>query len=93
MPQAAVTLSPTSHPGVISGPGAPTVRIAGLNAAVVGDVHACAFPVPPGHPPPNFITTGSTKVRFGGKPAARVGDLCTCGAKIEAGVPTVNIGG
>ena len=68
MPNAAVLFSPTSHPGVITGPGAPTVRIAGLPAAVVGDQHACAFPVPPGHPP-NAIASGSARVKFGGRPA------------------------
>jgi uncharacterized Zn-binding protein involved in type VI secretion len=88
-----VKFSPTSHPGVITGPGAPNVKIAGLEAACVGDVHACAFPVPPGHPPPNFIVTGSATVRFNGRFAARVGDLCTCGGRIEAGIPHVNIGG
>lgn len=92
MPNAAVLLSPTSHPGLIAGPGVPTVKILGLPAAVVGDLHACLFPVPPGHPPPNVITTGSATVRIMGKFAARVGDLCTCGGKIEVGAPTVNIG-
>lgn len=90
MPAAAILLSPTSHPGMITGPGVPTVRFGGQPAAVVGDVHVCAFPVPPGHPP-NAIVTGSVKVRIGGRFAARVGDLCGCGAQIEAGVFTVNI--
>jgi uncharacterized Zn-binding protein involved in type VI secretion len=91
MPNAAVMYSPTSHPGMITGPGSPIVKIGGRPAAVVGDQHVCAFPAPPGHPP-NAITTGSAKVKIGGQPAARVGDLCGCGAQIEAGVPTVNIG-
>jgi uncharacterized Zn-binding protein involved in type VI secretion len=91
MPNAAVRFSPTSHPGMIAGPGSPTVKIGGLPAAVVGDEHICGFPVPPGHPP-NMIAEGSAKVKFGGKPAARVGDLCACGAQIEAGIPNVNIG-
>ena len=91
MPNAAIQYSPTSHPGQITGPGAPTVKIGGVPAAVVGDIHACAFPNPPGHPP-NVIAQGSEKVKFGGKPAARVGDLCSCGAKIEAGASNVNIG-
>ena len=91
MPNAAVVLSATSHPGVISGPGVSTVKIAGFPAAVVGDNHTCAFPVPPGHPP-NAIVTGSLKVKIGGRPAARVGDKCGCGALIEVGIFTVNIG-
>lgn len=90
MPPAAILFSPTSHPGVIAGPGAATVRIGGLPAAVVGDQHICAFPVPPGHPP-NAIVQGSVKVRINQRFAARVGDLCACGAQIEAGVFTVNI--
>lgn len=91
MPNAAVLFSPTSHPGIIAGPGVPTVKIGGLPAAAVGDTHVCGFPVPPGHPP-NVILTGSAIVKIGGRPAARVGDQCACGARIEAGVPTVNIG-
>ena len=91
MPNAGVRFSATSHPGVITGPCVPTVRIKGLAAAVVGDQHTCAFPVPPGHPP-NAIASGSGKVRIKGKWAARVGDVCACGARIEVGVPTVNIG-
>jgi uncharacterized Zn-binding protein involved in type VI secretion len=91
MPAAAVQFSPTSHPGLIAGPGVPAVRIGGLAAAVVGDQHTCAFPVPPGHPP-NAIMEGSAKVRINQRFAARVGDLCACGAQIEAGVFNVNIG-
>ncbi len=91
MPNAAVRLSATSHPGMITGPGVPTVRIKGLPAAVVGDQHTCAFPVPPGHAP-NAIASGSARVRIKGRWAARVGDPCACGAKIEVGIPTVNIG-
>ena len=89
MPAAAIQHSPTSHPGLISGPCVPKVRIAGAAAAVFGDTHECAWPS--GHPP-STISTASTKVRFGGKFAARVGDLCTCGATIAAGVDKVNIG-
>jgi len=91
MPAAAILFSVTSHPGVITGPGAATVRIAGFPAAVVGDKHVCGFPIPPGHPP-NTITAGSLKVRFNQQFAARVGDPCACGAQIEVGVLTVNIG-
>jgi uncharacterized Zn-binding protein involved in type VI secretion len=91
MPHAAVQFSLTSHPGTIAGPGAPTVKIGGLPAAVVGDQHTCGFPVPPGHPP-NVIVQGSTKVKFAGLPAARVGDKCACGALILSGSLTVNIG-
>lgn len=91
MPAAAFQFSPTSHPGVIAGPGVPAVRIEGLPAAVVGDKHVCAFPVPPGHSP-NVIAKGSARVRINKRFAARVGDLCACGAQIEAGALNVNIG-
>jgi uncharacterized Zn-binding protein involved in type VI secretion len=90
MPAAATMFSVTSHPGVIAGPGAATVRIGGVAAALVGDQHTCAFPVPPGHPP-NAITAGSVKVRINGRFAARVGDPCACGAQIETGIFNVNI--
>lgn len=91
MPAAAFLFSPTSHPGVIMGPGVPAVRIAGMPAVVVGDQHTCAFPVPPGHPP-NAIASGSFKVRINQRFAARVGDLCACGAQITVGAFNVNIG-
>jgi uncharacterized Zn-binding protein involved in type VI secretion len=91
VPDAAVLFSPTSHPGLITGPCEPTVRIRGFAAAAVGDQHACLFPIPPGHVP-NVIASGSKKVRIRGRFAARKGDPTACGARIEAGVPTVKIG-
>ncbi len=92
MPPAARILDPTGHPGVIAGPGVPTVLITGLPAAVLGDAHACAFPGLPSHPP-NVIASGSLTVLIGGRPAARVGDMTACGAPIVFGAPTVLIGG
>jgi len=92
MPPAARVGDPTGHPGVISGPGVPTVLVGGLPAATVGDLHACSFPPPPPHPP-TPIAQGSATVLVGGKPAARVGDLAGCGAPIVAGEFTVLIGG
>lgn len=91
MADAAIQFAPTSHPGLITGPCEPTVRIRGFAAAAVGDQHLCLFPVPPGHPP-TVVATGSVKVRIRGRFAARKGDLTGCGALIEAGVPTVRIG-
>ncbi|MFG1603688.1 PAAR domain-containing protein [Actinoplanes sp. NPDC049265] len=82
----------TPHPGVITGPGVPTVLIGGMPAAVVGDLHTCSFPQPP-HPPTPIIPPGSLTVLIGGKPAARVGDKSGCGAPIlPPGCPTVLIG-
>jgi len=93
MPPAARVTDPTGHPGIITGPGVPTVLIGGLPAAVLGDTHTCAFPPPAGPHPPNPISKGSATVLIGGQPAARMGDMTGCGAPIVMGMPTVMIGG
>ena len=95
MPSAARVTDLTPHPGVITGPGVPTVLIGGLPAAVVGDLHTCSFPPPATpHPPTPIVPPGCPTVLIGGKPAARVGDLSGCGAPIlPPGCPTVLIGG
>lgn len=72
--------------GPIQGPGEPTVLIAGLPAAVVGDSATCAGP-------PDSIVKGSGTVMIGGKPAARMGDSTSHGGAIVLGSPTVIIGG
>jgi uncharacterized Zn-binding protein involved in type VI secretion len=72
--------------GPIIGPGAPTVMIAGLPAAVVGDNVTCVGP-------PDSIVKGSATVMIGGKPAARMGDTTAHGGSIVLGAPTVMIGG
>ena len=72
--------------GPIIGPGAPTVLIAGLPAAVVGDNVTCVGP-------PDSIIKGSATVMIGGKPAARLGDSTAHGGSIVLGAPTVMIGG
>jgi len=72
--------------GPITAPGVPTVLIAGLTAAVVGDMATCVGP-------PDFIVKGSATVQIGGKPAARMGDTTAHGGVIVAGAPTVIIGG
>jgi uncharacterized Zn-binding protein involved in type VI secretion len=91
MPAAARILDATAHPGVIAGPGVGTVLIEGRPAAVAGDLHACAFPSLPWHPP-NTIIKGSATVFIGGRPAARQGDPTGCGAPIVSGAVTVSIG-
>lgn len=93
MPPAARVGDPTGHPGVIAGPGVPTVLIAGMPAATVGTMHTCAFPPPAVHPPTPLVPPGSTSVLIGGLPAARVGDMAGCGAPIVMGALTVLIGG
>ena len=71
--------------GPIAGPGAATVTIAGMPAAVVGDTATCAGP-------PDTIVNGSATVTIGGKPAARMGDSTAHGGTILLGAATVTIG-
>ncbi len=71
--------------GPVTGPGAPTVLIGGMPAAVMGDMCVCTGP-------PDSIVLGSTGVFIGGKPAARMGDQCAHGGAITVGCPTVMIG-
>jgi len=80
-------LPPVPHVGgPIIGPGAPTVLIGNMPAAVVGDSAVCTGP-------PDSIMKGSATVFICGKPAARVGDLTAHGGTITLGCPTVLIGG
>ena len=71
--------------GPIVGPGAPTVLIGKMPAAVMGDMCTCVGP-------PDTIILGSTGVFIGGKPAARMGDQTAHGGVIVKGEPTVLIG-
>jgi uncharacterized Zn-binding protein involved in type VI secretion len=71
--------------GPILPPGDPTVLIAGMPAALVGDMCVCTGP-------PDTIAMGSTTVLIGGKPAARMGDSTAHGGTIMVGDPTVLIG-
>ncbi|MEQ9289284.1 MAG: PAAR domain-containing protein [Cyclobacteriaceae bacterium] len=72
--------------GPIIGPGAPTVLIGKMPAAVVGDSCVCVGP-------PDSIVKGSGTVMIGGKPAARLGDTTAHGGQILLGCFTVMIGG
>ncbi len=72
--------------GPVIGPGASTVLIGGMPAAVVGDSCVCVGP-------PDSIIQGSATVMIGGKPAARMGDPTAHGGSIVLGCPTVMIGG
>lgn len=91
MPAARVG-DPTGHPGVITGPGVPTVLIGGMPAAVMGDLHTCAMPPLAGPHPPSPIAMGSATVLAGGRPLARMGDISGCGAPIIVGMPMVLVG-
>lgn len=93
MPAAARVLDPTGHPGLVSGPGMPTVMIMGQPAAVAFDMHACTMPPPAGPHPPSPFPKGSLTVLIGGRGALRLGDLSGCGAPIVFGAATVLIGG
>jgi uncharacterized Zn-binding protein involved in type VI secretion len=92
MPFAARTGDPTNHPGILTGPGVPNVLIGGMPAGVVGDLHTCAFPPPPPHPPTPMVV-GSSSVLISGRPALRVGDMAGCSAQVVMGCLTVEIGG
>lgn len=82
-----MTTGPVPHVGgPITGPGVPTVLIAGLPAAVMGDMVTCVGP-------PDTIVKGSATVLIGSKPAARLGDQTAHGGVITVGAPTVLIGG
>ncbi len=72
--------------GPILPPGCPSVLIAGVPAARVGDMATCVGR-------PDTIIAGSSSVLIGGMPAARMGDSTTHGGIIVAGAPTVLIGG
>lgn len=72
--------------GPVVGPGVPTVLIANMPAAVLGDSCVCVGP-------PDTIVKGSATVLIGGKPAARMGDNTAHGGVIVKGEPTVMIGG
>lgn len=71
--------------GPIMPPGLPTVMIAGMPAARVGDMAMCTGP-------PDSIILGSMTVMIGGVPAARMGDTTAHGGSIVVGCPTVLIG-
>lgn len=93
MPAAARVGDTTTHGGTITGPGAATVLIGGMPAAVAGDLHVCSLP-PNSHPlTVSAFPMGSATVLLGGKPAIRTTDACICGAMAAVGAPTVMIGG
>ena len=72
--------------GPITGPGAPTVLIGMMPAAVMGDMCVCVGP-------PDSVIKGSATVLISSRPAARMGDSTAHGGTIVLGLPTVMIGG
>ncbi len=86
-PMQTPAIPPIPHVGgPITGPGAATVLIGSLPAAVMGDMCVCVGP-------PDSIVKGSATVMICGKPAARMGDTTAHGGTIVLGCPTVLIGG
>ena len=84
-PMVSPAVPPVPHVGgPITGPGAPTVLIGGLPAAVLGDMAVCVGP-------PDSILLGSPTVLITNKPAARMGDTTAHGGSITLGCPTVLI--
>jgi uncharacterized Zn-binding protein involved in type VI secretion len=81
-----VVVPPPHVGGPILPPCCPTVLIAKLPAARVGDMCTCAGP-------PDVIAMGSMTVMIGGSPAARITDVTAHGGTIVMGCPTVLIGG
>jgi uncharacterized Zn-binding protein involved in type VI secretion len=73
--------------GPIIGPGAATVMIGKMPAAVMGDSVTCVGP-------PDSLIKGSATVMICKKPAVRVGDSSAHGGVVmPPGCPTVMIGG
>jgi uncharacterized Zn-binding protein involved in type VI secretion len=92
MPPAARVGETTTHGGTVVGPGAATVLLGNMPAAVATDNHVCALP-PDTHPLTSSIfPSGSATVFIEGKPALRTTDTCLCGAMVAIGDPTVLIG-
>jgi uncharacterized Zn-binding protein involved in type VI secretion len=65
--------------------GCPTVIVAGMPAARMGDMAVCVGP-------PDAVAAGSTTVLIGGSPAARMGDSTAHGGTIVVGALNVIIG-
>lgn len=82
------TTGPVPHVGgPILGPGAATVMVMGMPAALMGDACTCVGP-------PSTLIKGSATVMLMNRPAARLGDPSAHGGTIVGpGAPTVMIGG
>ncbi len=92
MPAAVRVGDTTNHGGTVVGPGEATVLIAGMPAAVMGDMHICSLPPNAHQPTASPFPAGSATVLIGNKPAIRTSDSCLCGAMAVVGEPMVIIG-
>lgn len=82
-----MTTGPVPHVGgPILPPGAPTVLIGNLPAAVMGTMCTCVGP-------PDSLIMGSGTVLISNRPAVRMGDTTAHGGVVVGGCPTVLIGG
>jgi uncharacterized Zn-binding protein involved in type VI secretion len=78
-----MTTGPVPHVGgPIIGPGAPTVLIGKMPAAVMGDMCVCVGP-------PDSILLGSPTVLVTKKPVAKLGSTTAHGGAVILGCPTV----
>ena len=77
---------PTSHGGIVTAPGAPTVLIEGLPAARVTDMHTCPMVGASSEPHVGgpILPPGEPTVLISGLPAARVFDWATCVGPLDA---------
>ena len=92
MPNAVRVGDVSTHGGIVTGPGAPTVLVAAMPAAAAGDLHTCPLP-PAGHQPTvSPFPGGRATVLIAGRPALRTIDPSGCGAMAAVGAPTVLIG-
>lgn len=89
----------TAHGGVIVGPGAPNVLIAGQPASVMGDNHVCPMqtpaPVPIPHVGGPVVMPGAPTVLIANRPASTMGCVCVCVGppdSIVKGAPNVILG-
>ena len=72
--------------GPILPPGAPTVLVSCLPAALLGSQAVCVGP-------PDVVIKGSATVLINSRPAARIGDNTAHGGVVIIGAFTVMIGG
>ncbi len=92
MPPAARVGDTSNHGGTIVGPGAATVLIGGMPAAVVGDIHVCSLPPNAHQPTASPFPAGAATILAEGRPLLSISDACICGAMAAVGEPTVMVG-
>ena len=90
MPGIGKVTSSTAGPGLITGPGAPTVKAENMTVSLINDLVATHGEAP--HIQPTIITA-STTVFADNKPVTVEGiSTASCGHAVIAGAPTVIVG-